>query len=72
MNKELIDFIQFTHKYSPLIGMVVDTRSGYYGKFYLSKGVEIKYLTIEELYEFWKQEGQQWIENIAKPKLGLK
>lgn len=71
MTQEIKEFILFTHTYSPFVGKVVDYRSKYFNQFFLKKEEGIVYLTVEDLFEFWKSEGEQWIETIVKPKLNL-
>lgn len=58
------EFVKWTHLYSKLISIVREENSEYYGKFFvLIKEGEAKYLTVEELYEFWKS-NPDWIEQV--------
>lgn len=62
------EFVKWTHLYSKLIRIVNDPASDYYGKFFiLVKEGEAKYLTVEELYEFWKS-NPGWVEQVFKPR----
>lgn len=65
------EFVKWTHLYSPLLCMVRDTRTKYYGYFWIldsNDNVNGKYLTVEELYEFYKS-NPDWVEQVAKPRL---
>lgn len=65
------EFVKWTHLYSKLISIVREEKSEYYGKFFvLIKEGEAKYLTVEELYDFYKS-NPDWVEQIAKPRLNL-
>lgn len=65
------EFVKWTHLYSKLISIVREEKSDYYGKFcVLVKEGEAKYLTVEELYEFWKS-NPDWVEQVYKPRLNL-
>ena len=67
--KDLTEFVKWTHLYSKLISIVRDEASSYYGKFcVLVKEGEAKYLTVEELYDFYKS-NPDWTEEVAKPRL---
>lgn len=58
------EFVKWTHLYSKLICIVREEKSEYYGKFFiLVKEGEAKYLTVEELYEFWKS-NPDWVEEV--------
>lgn len=50
--------------------IVRDEASSYYGKFcVLVKEGEAQYLTVEELYEFWKS-NPDWVENVYQKRIG--
>lgn len=58
------EFVKWTHLYSKLICVVNDPASEYYGKFFiLVKEGEAKYLTVEELYEFYKS-NPNWVTEV--------
>lgn len=68
--KDLIEFVKWTHLYSKLICIVNDPASDYYGKFFiLVKEGEGKYLTVAELYEFWKS-NPDWVTNVYQKRIG--
>lgn len=61
---DLTEFVQWTHLYSALMSIVRDRQSSYYGKFcVLVEEGEAKYLTVEELYEFYKN-NPDWVSNV--------
>lgn len=71
--QKITEFVQWTHKYNPLIYMVRDPRTSYYGYFWIqdsNENPEGKYMTVEELYNFWEQ-NPDWVENVVKPRLQL-
>lgn len=64
------EFVKWTHLYSKLISIVREEKSEYYGKFFiLVKEGKAKYLTVEELYEFYKS-SPDWVENVYLKRIG--
>ena len=64
------EFVKWTHLYSKLISIVRDEQSSYYGKFcVLIKEGEAQYLTVEELYEFYKS-NPDWVEEVYLKRIG--
>lgn len=64
------EFVKWTHLYSKLICIVKEPESSYYGKFcVLVKEGEAKYLTCEELYEFYKS-NPTWVEEVYLKRIG--
>lgn len=63
------EFVKWTHLYSKLITIVRDEASSYFGQFcILIKEGEVQYLTVEELYEFWKS-NPNWIEYVYQKRI---
>ena len=64
------EFVKWTHLYSKLISVVRDEASEYYGMFYiLVKEGEAKYLSVDELYEFYKS-NPDWVEEVYLKRIG--
>lgn len=72
MNNDLTEFVKWTHLHSPLLCMVKDTATKYHGCFWIldsNDNVNGKYLTVEELYEFYKS-NPDWVENVYLKRIG--
>lgn len=68
-SKELIEFVQWTHLHSKLISIVREESSEYYGMFYiLTKEGEAKYMTVKELYDFWKS-NPEWVIEVYNKRI---
>lgn len=71
--EDISKYVLWTHIYQPLVNLVRDTRSDYFGKYWIlqdNENINGAYLTFEELVEFWDSH-PGWREEIVKPRFKL-